>query len=264
MDIIDFHTHLWPDKVAEKAKNHLETSYRRPMTTIPTVSNALSIMDECGITKSVIASVASRPEQVESINKWLFGIKSDRFIKFAALHPFYNKWSYELDKIKDNAMGIKYQPEFQMFFIDDERIFPVYEKIQKLQIPILFHCGYELTLTGLIQAGPKQMLNVKKHFPEIKFIAAHMGGFMLWDEIEQKIIGDKYFYIDTSSSVVFMKKEQVYRFFKKHDENKILFGSDFPFGHPKEDLKALKELNIEKDLLEKIMHKNAKKLLNLK
>jgi len=264
MDIIDFHTHLWPDKVAAKAKEYLESSYRRPMTEVPTVSNALKIMDETGITKSVIASVASRPEQVEHINNWLFGIKSDRFIKFAALHPFYEKWSYELDRIKDNALGIKYQPEFQMFFIDDERIFPVYEKIQKLQIPMLFHCGYELTLTGLVQAGPKQMLNVKKHFPGIKFVAAHMGGFMMWDEIEDKIIGDNHFYLDTSSAVVFMKKEQTYRFLQKHSPDRILFGSDFPFGHPKNDLEFFKTLNIEKDKLEKIMHINAEKLLNLK
>ena len=50
------------------------------------------------------------------------------------------------------------------------------------------------------------MLNVKKYFPEIKFIATHMGGFMLWDEIEDKIIGDNHFYLGTSSAIIFMKK----------------------------------------------------------
>lgn len=263
MQVIDFHTHLWPDKVAQKAREYLETSYRRPMTDVPTISNALKNMDENGIDKSVIASVASRPEQVEHINNWLFSVDSNRFIKFASLHPFYRRWSYELDRIKDNALGIKYQPEFQMFFIDDERIFPVYEKIEKLQIPLLVHCGYELTLTGLVQAGPKQMLNVKKHFPGIKFIAAHMGGFMMWDDVEKKILGDNYFYMDTSSAIVFMKKEQIYRFFQKHDINKFVFGSDFPFGHPKQDLEFIKTLDIPKENLEKILHINAEKLLNL-
>lgn len=264
MQIIDFHTHLWPDKVAEKAKEYLEKSFRRPMTAIPIEKNALEVMDKNGITKSVIASVASRPNQVEHINNWLFGINSDRFIKFASLHPFYDKWSYELDRIKENAQGIKFQPEFQMFYIDDEKIFHVYEKIQKLQIPILIHCGYELSLTGLVQAGPKQMLNVKKHFPEIKFIAAHMGGFKMWDEIENSIIGDDYFYIDTSSALVFMEKEQIYRFLNKHNKNKILFGTDFPIGNPEKDIELIKSLNIEKEYLEKIMHINAEKLLNLK
>ena len=153
MDIIDFHTHLWPDKIAEKAKEYLEKSFKMPMTAVPVEKNVLKEMDENGITKSVIASVASRPDQVEHINNWLFRLNPERFIKFASLHPFYEKWSYELDRIKDNAQGIKIQPEFQMFYIDDERVFPMYEKIQKLQIPLLFHCGYELS-TGLIQAGP--------------------------------------------------------------------------------------------------------------
>lgn len=263
MDIIDFHTHLWPEKVAEKAKEYLEKSFRRPMTALPIEKNALEVMDKNGITKSVIASVASRPNQVEHINNWLFGINSDRFIKFASLHPFYDKWSYELDRIKEHAQGIKFQPEFQMFYIDDEKVFPIYEKIQKLQIPILVHCGYELSLTGLVQAGPKQMLNVKKRFPEIKFIAAHMGGFKMWDEVENSIIGDDYFYVDTSSAFVFMKKEQIYRFLKKHNSDKILFGTDFPVGDPKNDIELINSLDIPKEYLEKIMHINAEKLLNL-
>jgi len=266
MEVIDFHTHLWPDKIAEKAKEFLEASYRRPMAALPTVDNAIKFMDESGVSKSVIASVASRPEQVDHINNWLFSIKSDRFIKFASLHPFYEKWSYELDRIKDNAQGIKFQPEFQMFYIDNEKVFPVYEKIQKLQIPVLFHCGYELSLTGLIQAGPKQMLNVKKHFPEMKFVAAHMGGFRMWDKLEKDnvIIGDDYFYVDTSSSTTFMPKEQIYRFFEKHSKDKILFGTDFPVGNPKENIELIKSLNIEKDFFEKIMHVNAEHLLKIK
>ncbi|MBR4631968.1 MAG: amidohydrolase family protein [Elusimicrobia bacterium] len=263
MDIIDFHTHLWPDKIAEKAKEYLEKSFKMPMTAVPVEKNVLKEMDENGITKSVIASVASRPDQVEHINNWLFRLNPERFIKFASLHPFYEKWSYELDRIKDNAQGIKIQPEFQMFYIDDERVFPMYEKIQKLQIPLLFHCGYELS-TGLIQAGPKQMLNVKKHFPGITFVAAHMGGFKIWDEVEKNIIGDDYFYIDTSSSLSFMKEEQFYRFLNKHNKDKIVFGTDFPVGNPKKEIELINNLNIDKEFKEKIFHLNAEKILNLK
>lgn len=263
MDIIDFHTHLWPEKIAEKAKEYLEESFKMPMTAIPIEKNLLAEMDKNGIKKSVIASVASRPDQVEHINNWLFKLNPERFIRFASLHPFYEKWSYELDRIKDNAQGIKIQPEFQMFYIDDERVFPMYEKIQKLQIPLLFHCGYELS-TGLIQAGPKQMLNVKKHFPEIKFIAAHMGGFRIWDEVEKTIIGDDYFYIDTSSSLPFMKEEQFRRFLNKHSIDRIVFGTDFPVGNPQKEIELIKNLNLKQEDLEKIMHGNAEKILNLK
>ncbi|MEA5000362.1 MAG: amidohydrolase family protein [Endomicrobiaceae bacterium] len=262
MKIIDSHTHVWPDKVAQKAKDYLEKVFRRPMTALPTVDGLLKTMDENEISKSIIASVASRPDQVKSINNWLFSLKSDRFLPFASLHPFYKDWSNELDRIKDNSFGIKFQPEFQDFYIDDEKIFPIYEKMEKLGIPMLVHCGYELSLTGLVHAGPDQILKVLKTFPSIKFIGAHMGGFKMWDEIENELIG-KDIYIDTSSSISFMKKEQIYRFFKKHDINKIFFGSDFPVGNQKYEIEFLKSLDIEKDNLKKILHSNITKFLNI-
>ena len=90
------------------------------------------------VSKSVIASVASRPEQVEHINNWLFNIKSDRFIKFASLHPFYEKWSYELDRIKDDAMGIKYQPEFQIFLLMIKKSFLYMKKYKNYKFLYYF------------------------------------------------------------------------------------------------------------------------------
>ena len=91
-----------------------------------------------------------------------------------------------------------------------------------------------------------------------------MGGFKLWDEVENSIIGDDYFYIDTSSALSFMKEDQIYRFLNKHNKNKILFGTDFPVGNHKKEIELIKNLNIDEEFKEKIFHLNAKKLLNLK
>ncbi|MDD5021200.1 MAG: TatD family hydrolase [Endomicrobiaceae bacterium] len=262
MIIIDSHTHVWPDKVADKAKEYLEHSFSRPIPAVPTVSNLLKIMDENEILKSVIASVASRPDQVQSINNWLFSIRKDRFIPFASLHPFYDKWQEELDRIKDNAFGIKFQPEFQDFYIDDELIFPVYERIQKLNIPVLFHCGVELSLPGIIHAGPDKILKIITTFPELKFIGAHMGGFQIWDEVIEKLAG-KNIYFDTSSALIYMKKEQRDRFIAKHSIDKILFGTDFPFGTQKNDIDFLNALDISETNKVKLFGGNIKKLLNI-
>ena len=91
-----------------------------------------------------------------------------------------------------------------------------------------------------------------------------MGGFKIWDEVEKSIIGDDYFYIDTSSSLSFMKEEQIYRFLNKHNKDKILFGTDFPVGNHKKEIELIKNLNIDTEFKEKIFHLNAEKLLNLK
>ncbi len=263
MIIIDSHTHVWPDKVAEKAKDYLKQSFSMPISVIPTVSNLLRIMDENAISKSVIASVASRPDQVISINNWLFKTDRKRFIPFASIHPFYDKWKEELKRIKDNAFGIKFQPEFQDFYIDDEKIFPLYEHIQKLDIPVLFHCGTELSLPGVIHASPDKIIKITDKFPEMKFIGAHMGGFKIWDEVIEKLAG-RNIYFDTSSSISYMKKQQLDMLMEKHSVDKILFGTDFPVGNQKKEIDFLKSLDIEEDKKIKLFGGNIMKLLNLR
>ena len=101
----------------------MRESFKREMIDIPILENLFKYMDNAGISKSVLASVASRPDQVISINNWLFSIKDERIIPFASMHPFFDNYKEELKRIKDNAKGVKIQSEFQMFNIDDEKHF---------------------------------------------------------------------------------------------------------------------------------------------
>ena len=61
-----------------------------------------------------------------------------------------------------------------------------------------------------------------------------------------------------------MKEEQIYRFLNKHNQNQIVFGTDFPVGNHKKEIELIKNLNIDNEFKEKIFHLNAEKLLNLK
>ncbi|MCL2484732.1 MAG: amidohydrolase family protein [Endomicrobia bacterium] len=261
MEIIDSHTHVYPDKVAEKAKEHLQKAFSRTMIDLPIVSNLFKHMDKAGISKSVVASVASRPDQVVPINNWLFSLKDTRIIPFAAMHPYFDGYKEELKRIKDNACGIKLQSEFQLFFVDDEKAFPMYEELQKLQIPVLFHCGVELSSPGEVRSSPDRILNVMKKFPELKIIGAHMGGFLMWDEVLEKLAG-KNIYFDTSDSLK-MKKELLTRLFEKHGFDKIFYGSDFPLEYPKNDVNSIKSLDISQENKQKILSGNIKSFLTL-
>jgi predicted TIM-barrel fold metal-dependent hydrolase len=262
MEIIDFHTHIWPGKVAEKAKDYLEKAFNHKMVDLPVSDNLLRYMDEAGVSKSVISSVASRPEQVISINNWLFSIKHPRFIPFASLHPFFEGFAEELKRIKDNALGIKLQPEFQNFFVDDERVFKVYEQIEKQALPILFHCGVELSGTGEVKASPERILKVHKKFPNLKIIGAHMGGFLMWEEVLEKLAGEN-IYFDTSDSIKAMDIGLLKKFFAAHGFDKILFGSDFPMANPREDIDFIKGLDIAESDKQKLLFANAHKLLDI-
>jgi predicted TIM-barrel fold metal-dependent hydrolase len=262
MEIIDVHNHIWPEKVVSKAKDYLESFTKHKLITLPTADNLLKVMDEASISKSIISSIASYPHQVVPINNWLFSIKQKRLIPFASMHPFFDGFREELKRIQDNAYGIKLHPEFQNFYVDDERAFPLYEELQKLKLTILLHCGAEISSQKEIRSTPEKVLKVMEKFPELKIIVAHMGGFLMWEEVLEKLAG-KNIYLDTSDSIKIMKKELLEQFFEKHSFDKIIYGSDFPIQDPKEEIEFIKTLNISEENKQKILSWNIKHLLNL-
>ncbi len=260
--IIDTHTHAWPDKVSRKARSNLEGLFNIKMAAEPTVESLLFFMEKNRIDVSVICGVATKPEQVSGINDWLFGIRDNRFKVFCALHPDYSDWEKELLRIKKSGDGIKLQPEFQNFYIDEERLFPIYFEIEKLGLPLLFHCGEELSGTMLVRSSPSRVARVKKEFPKLKLIAAHFGGFKLWHETVEHLIG-KDIYMDTAYFLHFLPKEKVKEMLLNHRSDRLLFGTDFPLCDQAGDIDFINSLDIPDSLKEKIFYKNASELLGI-
>jgi uncharacterized protein len=260
--VIDIHTHAWPEKVSQKARESLESYYTVKCVGDPTTSTLLEFMDESAIDVSVICAVASRPEQVVSINNWLFSVASDRLKIFASLHPEFVRWKDELKRISDNANGIKFQPSFQSFYADDEHMFPVYEAIEKARLPVLFHSGDELAPQLEIRATPSRLLNIKKKFPGLTMIAAHLGGFRQWEEVKATLLGTD-IYLDTSASFGFISDEDAKYMIDHHRHDRILFGTDFPFFNQKKDLEYIDRLGISARQKEMILSLNARDILKI-
>ncbi len=261
--IIDTHTHIWPEKIAAKAKEYLEKLFDTRLVTLPVLENLLRFMDRNGVDISFIASVASRPDQMGPINKWLFSIRNERIRIFASFHPDAQNWQDELKRIRDHSSGIKLQPEFQDFFADDEKLFPAYEKMSEYSIPVLFHCGEELSGTMLVRSSPDRISRLNNKFPGLKIIAAHFGGFRKWGEVEKHLIG-KDIYLDTSFTFNHLKKENLIKMINNHSKERILFGTDFPLTDQKKDIDYLNNLEIEEEFRKKIFYKNAAKLFGIK
>lgn len=253
--IIDMHAHAWPDKAAEKARIFLERSFRSPVPVVPSVDNLLRSMDRAGIDRSCIAAVASRPDQVESINRWLSTVTGERLMAFGAMHPAYPHMSDELKRLGEFCIGIKLQPEFQEFAVDDPQVFPLYEAARELGLPILFHCGEELSGTMMVRSAPQQMLRVITQFPGLKVICAHFGGFNMWDEVEQRLIGTDA-WLDTAFTIGRLDPGQFHRMACAHAPDKILFGTDFPLTDPAVELAALREATLPAGLHERILSQN--------
>ncbi len=260
--IIDIHTHAWPDKVSAKAREHLEAHYTVKYCAEPTVETLIRFMDQNSIDVSVICAVASRPEQVASINNWLFSLRNPRVKYFCAMHPEYPHWKEELKRIRDKSSGIKLQPSFQEFFVDDEKAFPLYEEIERLGLCLLFHSGDELSPEMVVRATPEKLLKVRQRFPGLKMIAAHFGGFRYWEDVKKYLLG-KDIYFDTSAFLGYLPDSEARQLILSHPADRILFGTDFPIRDQKIDLDHLEKLGLAENLKEKILCKNAQKLLAL-
>ncbi|MFH1957372.1 MAG: amidohydrolase family protein [bacterium] len=263
--IIDFHTHAFPDDLAGKAVSGLGYNSKLKPSYDGTTGGLLKSMDEAGIEKSVVLNIATKPAQAENIINWCLKVRSRRIIPFASIHPDNGNFPVIIGRIKNEGIrGIKLHPMYQDFYADDEKMFPVYEKITKENLILIFHSGFDIAFPEDGRASVERILRVHEKFPELKIVASHTGGWKMWDEV-LKLIAGKDIWLEISMTLKYIEDmETFYGILKGHSPDKILFGTDAPWGNQKEDVKAVKELNVSPDLKEKIFHENARALLSSK
>lgn len=287
--IIDIHIHAFPDKVAARAIEALEAIYGVKAYSDGTVADLLAQMAQSGVDVSVIQSVSTEPRQVISINTWVSslpqilketdGASERRVIGFGTIHPKFEGYREEIQRMKELGIkGVKFQPSFQEFYPDDEKMFPVYEEIIEAGLIILFHAGDEIRPAQVIYSTPQRLARlldvmqdvISEHNyrtaignqPAIKFIAAHLGGYKLWDDVEKYLLG-RDIYLDASYVLGYMDTDRAIRIMRSHGMERILFGSDFPFADQRESVQKILQLDITSEEKGKILGINAAQLLML-
>lgn len=256
--IIDFHVHVFPDKVAEKAVESIGNYYGILMRKKGTIDDLFESGRSAGINKYVVHSSATKVEQVWAINEYMYFLSKNfsNIISFGAIHPDIQDIRNTVENIiKMGLKGIKLHPEFQEFNIDDLRAMKIYEAIEG-KLPVLIHMGD----TFKDSSRPKRLAKVLDTFPNLVVIAAHLGGYSMWDEAEQYLVG-RNLYLDTSSSLFFISPERAANIIRKHGVDKVLFGTDYPMWDHKEELQRFYNIGLEQWENELILRDNALKLL---
>lgn len=86
--VIDFHTHAFPDKIAEKTIAILADRSGTAASTDGTVDGLIGSMKDAGVDISVVLPVVTKPSQFESINAFAERINSlPGIISFGGIHP---------------------------------------------------------------------------------------------------------------------------------------------------------------------------------
>lgn len=258
--IIDVHAHIFPEKVAARAVESIGNYYGLPMYGKGTASDLLKSGSKINVCKYVVHSTATRMEQVKSINDFIEAKQSenDCFIGFGTLHPGLLDIDSEVDRIIALGLkGVKLHPEFQNFSIDDEDMLKIYKAIEG-KLPMLMHVGDE----NKTSSSPKRLAKILNMFPNLVVIAAHLGGYQMWDQSVEYLVG-KNLYFDTSSSLFQLDSRKATEIIRMHGADKVLFGSDFPMWIHEEELDRFNRLDLTEKERRLILYGNAKRLLKL-
>ncbi|MCM8764343.1 MAG: amidohydrolase family protein [Candidatus Omnitrophica bacterium] len=261
--VVDFHAHAFPDNIAERALKVVELKGGIKPKFDGTLKGLLYSMDRSGISISVVLSIATRPGQFGSILRWNSSIRSDRIIPFPSVHPDDRDILEHIHEIKNQGFkGLKMHPYFQDFYVDQEKMFPIYEAITAAGLILVLHSGFDFAFERVERANPQRILRVIEKFPEIKLVCAHLGGWQQWNDVEKFLIG-KNIYIETSFSQDFLKDNQFERIILKHPSNLILFGTDTPWAEQKSAVQIFERTSISQDIKSRIFFRNAMKLLEI-
>lgn len=262
--IIDFHTHCFPEKIAQRAISGLEYSSGGVMpNTAGTLHSLLEKMDSDGVDISVVLHIATNERQQHSVNDFAAEIQGDRIISFGSVYPDAPDVLDELERIKELGLfGVKLHPEFQNFYVDDEKMKPIYKKISELGLITLFHAGMDVGYRPPYHCTAERLEKALSWF-STPVVAAHLGGLDESQEVIKRLCSKENLYLDTAYSYGIVAKPVLSDIIEAHGIDKILFGSDCPWHRPAWEKKMIDSLELTNDDKEKIYYKNAKKLLKL-
>ncbi|MCL2486530.1 MAG: amidohydrolase family protein, partial [Oscillospiraceae bacterium] len=187
MKITDAHSHIYPDKIAARASECVGAFYAAAdmMRHTGSVDELLRSGGAAGVTRYWVYSVATSPAQVRPINSFIARecALHPEFVGFGAIHPDVEDMGGEIQNILDLGLkGVKIHPDFQRFYLDEDRVMGIYEALEG-RLPLVTHTGdYRFDFSH-----PGRLAKVLARFPNLTVVAAHFGGWSVWDEAHEML-----------------------------------------------------------------------------
>jgi len=254
--IVDAHAHVYPDKIAEKATESVGKFYDVAMNRVGNVAGLVESGAAAGIDRFVISSVATTPIQTVTIARFIHKTMQaypGTMVGLGALHPLSADFGRDVALIKSLGLsGAKIHPDFQQFYIDDKSVYPMYELMASENLPLLVHTGdYRYAWSH-----PARLARVLRDIPGLTVIAAHFGGWSIWDEGYANL-KDVSCFVDTSSSMAMMPEGKASELINAFGAERVLFGVDFPMWNHTDELRLLDSLYLTSTQKDRILYKNA-------
>lgn len=236
--IIDMHTHVGNDR--EGNSQTIEQLKRR--------------MKRDGVNRAVIFPFNENGDLVKSSVK-LLDYKSTTIIPFLRFDPK-SMTAEEVESLlaSYDFSGVKLHPRAQNFDPLNRKYDQIYKTIAKSGKPLLIHTG---RWSGF-NSDPERIVKLGNRFKDLDIILGHLASFAR--KAIETVAREDNLYIETS---VFGTNYVIKMLNDRIGSDKILFGSDCPYSDQEIEVLKIKKADISKRDKEKILYRNASKLLKL-
>ena len=218
--IFDFHTHIFPEKIAARTLKILKQNImdmqkceEPPIYTDATLAGLKKSMKENNIDYSLVLPIATTVKQSQNINNYAASFSGqDNVFSLGSVHPMQEQPEKELERIKELGLrGIKLHPEYQGVYINSPECKRVLKKCAELNLIVVAHTGRDVGMPPPVKCTPQLLYYALQEVPDVTFVAAHMGGWGMWDEVKKYLLNTSV-YFDTAFSFKFMGKYEFKEF----------------------------------------------------
>lgn len=264
--IIDFHTHIFPDKIADKTLNYLSGLCGCKPFASGTANGLEDKIEESGIDLAIALPVITNPLQFDSVNKFAKEIndKNGKILSFGGIHPECDNIKEKLIFLKEQGFkGVKIHPQYQNTYIDTNGYLEILSCAKDLDLIVVVHSGVDDGFKNdKVLCDIQGVISLQNKVNHPKFVLAHYGANKTWQDVLKYLCGLN-FYFDTSYALQDLDKNLFLDILNKHGADKILFATDSPWRDIKTEVNLIKTFVSDKEILDKILYKNAKNLLNI-
>ena len=219
------------------------------------VDDFIKSMDEAGIDKAVVFSFSEQIDNdyvIESVKRY-----PDRLFGFVTINPWSTTSEEDLEKAfsTDEIYGLKLHPVKHAYALDDHSLLdPLFKICEKYNKPVLVHGQSDMFNM------PGKFDEMAETFPNVTLIMAHIGEPDAIDAAIRVAKRRKNVYIDTASVQLSTLKKAL----KEIDPNKILMGTDAPWGDFTLSIDLVKKATDDIEIQNKILGENIVRVLNWK
>jgi predicted TIM-barrel fold metal-dependent hydrolase len=164
-----------------------------------------------------------------------------RLIGFGRVDPRRDDATKELSRMKNSLhlIGLKMHPMVECFRPDHPFFDKFFQKVHKLELPVLFHSGDGFS-------SPGHILKIARKYPKLPIILAHLreGCLSVLRECENV-------HVETSGTI-----PDLIEIAAEIDSNRVLFGSDVPYYRYPTQITTVEAAEVPQKTKRRIFYEN--------